>query len=354
MNAKYVTRLLCLGFLATAALFSLIQPAPATDDQLASLAGPPAKTPEEEKKTFQLPPGFQIDLVASEPQIVDPVAMAFDEAGRLFVAEMRGYPNGGIGRGNIHSGVVKLLEDRDGDGFYETSTVFVDGLGLPTSVMPYKQGLLIAVAPDLIYCEDRDGDGKADTRRKLYTGFGTDNIQQLLNGLQWGLDNWIYGCAGSNGGSVQSVEKPDAPPVVLQRSRDPFSSRRSPAAWKRPREGGNTPWQPTIGGTGSRTRIASILRQIVLPDHYLRLPISVLAVSPLSVTLDIPDHGEWLAGCSRISGQCEAFSSASSAPVAGRTIPRCAPVCPQRSWSQVDLSRRLAVRSSTRQISVST
>ena len=216
MKSQFASRLLCISSLVLVASFSLVLSAPSTDDQLPSLAGPPAKSPEDEKKTFQIPPGFQIDLVASEPQVVDPVAMAFDEAGRLYVAEMRGYPNGGVGRGNIHSGVVKLLEDRDGDGFFETSTVFADGLGLPTSVMPYKKGLLIAVAPDLLFCEDRDGDGKAEIRHTLYTGFGVDNIQQLLNGLQWGLDNWVYGCAGSNGGSVQSVEKPDAPPVVLR------------------------------------------------------------------------------------------------------------------------------------------
>src|ERR1700722_15759748 len=180
MKLQYASRMLCLGSLVLLATFSLALSAPGTDDQLPSLAGPPAKTPEDEKKTFQISPGFQIDLVASEPQVVDPVAMAFDEAGRLYVAEMRGYPNGGVGRGNIHSGVVKLLEDRDGDGFYETSTVFADGLRLPTSVMPYKKGLLIAVAPDLIYCEDRDGDGKADARRTLYTGFGVDNIQKLM------------------------------------------------------------------------------------------------------------------------------------------------------------------------------
>src|SRR4051812_17575309 len=73
---------------------------------------PVAKSPEEEKKTFQLAPGFQIDLVASEPQVIDPVAMAFDARGRLFVAELRGYPNGGVAGGNTKTGVIKLLEDR--------------------------------------------------------------------------------------------------------------------------------------------------------------------------------------------------------------------------------------------------
>src|SRR5262245_58003919 len=81
------------------------------------------KAPADEMKTFQLAPGFRIELVASEPQIMDPVAMAFDQDGRLYVAEMRGYPNDGNGTGHITSGCIKLLADKDGDGVYETATV---------------------------------------------------------------------------------------------------------------------------------------------------------------------------------------------------------------------------------------
>src|SRR5262245_9591738 len=84
--------------------------------------------PKEEQKTFQIVKGFKIELVASEPDVVDPVAMAFDERGRIFVCEMRGYPNGGVGGGVISSGRIKLLEDKDGDGFYESSKVFAEGL----------------------------------------------------------------------------------------------------------------------------------------------------------------------------------------------------------------------------------
>ena len=85
--------------------------------------GPPLKnseplSPSAELKSFRVPKGFRVELVASEPDVVDPVAMAFDEKGRIFVAEMRGYPNAGVGTGDITSGRIKLLEDRDGDGFY--------------------------------------------------------------------------------------------------------------------------------------------------------------------------------------------------------------------------------------------
>src|SRR5262249_24482325 len=173
-------------------------------------------SPREEMTTFRVPKGFKVELVASEPQVIDPVAMAFDEYGRIFVAEMPGYPNGGVATGKITSGRVKLLEDRDGDGFYETSTVFLEGLRFPTSVMPYTGGLLVANAPDPLYAGDTKGTGKADKVRTLYTGFELKNIQQLPSGFQWGLDNWVYACAGGVGGSITSAEKPDAPAVLLR------------------------------------------------------------------------------------------------------------------------------------------
>src|SRR5436309_12949934 len=110
-------------YLAALAVFALTVAAVADDPKP---VGP--KTPDEERATFQLAPGFRIELVASEPQIADPVAMAFDQNGRLYVAEMRGYPNDGFGTGNITSGCIKLLEDKDGDGVYETVTRFAYGL----------------------------------------------------------------------------------------------------------------------------------------------------------------------------------------------------------------------------------
>jgi putative membrane-bound dehydrogenase-like protein len=244
-------------------------------------------SPREELATIRVPKGFRVELVACEPEVVDPVAMAFDEEGRLFVAEMRGYPNAGIATGKIHSGKIKLLEDRDGDGFYERSTVFAEGLRFPTSVMPWKGGLLVAVAPDIVYFEDTDGDGRANRQRSLYTGFDLSNIQQLVNSLQWGLDNWVYACAGTQGGTVRSPEKPDARPVTLRSRGIRFHPDR-PGSLE-PTSGGGQfglapdDWQHWFTATNSQH-----LRQIVLPDHYLRRN-PALAV-PAAV-LDIPDHG---------------------------------------------------------------
>src|SRR5947209_3298451 len=111
-------------------------------------------TPAEELKTFKLAPGFRMELAAAEPNVIDPVAMSFDENGRLYVAEMSGYPNAGVGTGTINTGKIRLLEDRDGDGVFEKSTVFAEGLRFPMSVLPWKGGIIVAVAPEIIYLED--------------------------------------------------------------------------------------------------------------------------------------------------------------------------------------------------------
>src|SRR3954468_8467620 len=143
-------------------------------------------SPKDELATFKIAKGFTVRLAASEPDIVDPVAMCFDDKGRLFVCEMRGYPNGGVGTGNETRGRIKLLEDRDGDGVFETSRIFAEGLRFPMGITPYKDGVIVAVAPDILYLEDTNGDGKADKTTVLYTGFNLANIQQMVNGLQWG------------------------------------------------------------------------------------------------------------------------------------------------------------------------
>lgn len=244
-------------------------------------------SPREELATFRLLPGFRAELVACEPEVVDPVAMAFDERGRIFVAEMRGYPNGGRGTGTITTGRIKCLTDTDGDGLYETSTLYAEGLRFPTGVMPYKGGLLVANAPDLLYLEDTDDDGRSDKRRVLYTGFGVENIQQLLNSLQWGLDNWVHGCAGSNGGTVTCPEKPDFPALTLRNRHVRFHPD-IPGSLEPTSGGGQYGLSPDAFGRWFTATNSQHLRHIVLPDHYLRRN-PYLTVS--AVTLDIPDHG---------------------------------------------------------------
>ncbi|MEO5820326.1 MAG: PVC-type heme-binding CxxCH protein, partial [Vicinamibacteraceae bacterium] len=148
--------------------------------------GPPY-SPAESMATMQLEAGYRIELVAAEPDIQSPVAMDFDEQGRLFVVEMPGYP-----LDTAPTGRVKLLEDTDGDGRYETSRIFADGLVLPTGVMRWKKGVLVTAAPDLLYFEDTNGDGRADVRTVVITGFAVTNPQHMVNGPVYGLDNWIH------------------------------------------------------------------------------------------------------------------------------------------------------------------
>ncbi|WP_229215106.1 PVC-type heme-binding CxxCH protein [Dyadobacter bucti] len=143
--------------------------------------------PDQALATFQLAEGFQIEMIASEPLIADPVAMEIDEYGRMYVVEMHGYPLDKSG-----SGKIKLLSDADGDGKMDDSKVFAEGLMLPTGVMRWKKGIIVTDAPNVLYLEDTDGDGKADVKDTLITGFALSNPQHNLNNPILGLDNWIY------------------------------------------------------------------------------------------------------------------------------------------------------------------
>jgi putative membrane-bound dehydrogenase-like protein len=166
-------------------------------------------------ESFEIHPGFKLVPIATEPLVTDPVAMAYDADGRAYVVEMRGYPY----PENQPSGNVTLLTDKDGDGVFDSRSIFVGGLSWPTGVVPYYGGVFIAVAPDILFAMDLNGDGVADVKRKFFTGFGTQNVQGLVNGLLWGTDGWIYGSSGSNGGEIRNLARPDAKPVTL-RGRD--------------------------------------------------------------------------------------------------------------------------------------
>lgn len=169
-----------------------------------------AKTVEESLATFNLLPGFRIEVAAAEPQIVDPVAFDWGTDGRLWVAEMRDYPNGIEWHGpgdplGVPGGRVKVLEDRDRDGRYETAQLFLDDLAFPNTVKAWRKGVLVAAGGEVIYAEDSNGDGQADIRRVLFRGFGNGNQQHRVNGLRWGLDHWVHLANGDSGGTVTSL-----------------------------------------------------------------------------------------------------------------------------------------------------
>jgi glucose/arabinose dehydrogenase/mono/diheme cytochrome c family protein len=158
---------------------------------------PPPKplSAEEELATFKLPSGFRAELVAAEPLVETPVALAWDEKGRLFVCEMRDYMQNveGIGEDQTNGRIV-MLEDADGDGRMDKRTVFAEGLRMPRAVMCVNGGLLVGEPPNLWFMKDTDGDGVADTKESIDASFGTGGGQpeHMANTPVWMLDNWIY------------------------------------------------------------------------------------------------------------------------------------------------------------------
>lgn len=159
--------------------------------------------PEDALKTIRVADGYEVQLVAREPQTMDPVDLAWDSRGRIWVVEMADYPTGIDGE---PGGRIRVLEDRDGDGFYETSTLFLDRLKYPNSVFPWRDGVIFVTADSIRFARDTDGDGRADEDEALFTGFESGNAQHQLGSLQWGLDNWIHVGNGDSKGSLVSVK----------------------------------------------------------------------------------------------------------------------------------------------------
>jgi putative membrane-bound dehydrogenase-like protein len=197
---------------------------------LAAIAAEPLKFPSipptppaEAEKTFETLHGFRMELLAAEPLVTDPVALAYDEDGRAYVAEMNDYPYTDKAHHKASQenptdapiGKIRLLIDDDGDGKFDRSTVFADGLSWPTGVACWKGGIIVTATPDVWYFKDTDDDGVADVREKLLTGFKKLNVQAVMNNPIWGLDHRIYLSGGSNGGEIA---RPGGKPLALRRA----------------------------------------------------------------------------------------------------------------------------------------
>jgi len=154
-------------------------------------------SPEESMKTVQLPVGFEMTLFASEPMIINPMSMAWDERGRLYVIETVDYPNEVRTEGGNDQ--IKILEDTDGDGKADKSTVFAENLNIPTSIMAVNGGVLISMAPDFVFLKDTDGDDVADVREVVMTGWGKSDTHAGPSNLKYGFDNKIWGVLGYSG-----------------------------------------------------------------------------------------------------------------------------------------------------------
>ena len=187
-----------------ASLVCLTTPAAAAD------AKPPAGplAPADALASFELEPGLAVELVAAEPLVVSPCAVAWDERGRMYVAENRGHPTGGPNGDAV--GRIALLEDMDADGLPDRRTDFATGLTFPNGVMPWRGGLIVTCAPDVLFLKDTDGDGKSDTREVLLTGFAVTGSTQLrVNDPTLGPDGWVHLAGGLSGGVVFSPKHPD-------------------------------------------------------------------------------------------------------------------------------------------------
>jgi len=151
----------------------------------------PAIAPAESQKSILVPPGFEVRLFASEPEVVNPVAMTWDERGRLWVLELYEFPKGAP-KGEPGRDRIKILEDTNADGKADKVTVFADGFSLATGLALGHGGVYVGAAPNLYFLQDTNGDLRADVRTVLKTGFGLEDRHELLNGFTWGPDGWLY------------------------------------------------------------------------------------------------------------------------------------------------------------------
>lgn len=203
----------------------------ARPEELASITYPPGgpMKPTEAASKMGTHPEFDLSLVASEPLVEKVISLDWDPAGRLWVAETPEYPGGRTinkndrmialwnanNPGVVPSGDkedrpardrISWLEDTNGDGVMDRKHVFYEGLELVTSLVFYKDGVIVSQAPDILWIRDTDGDGKADKVEKLYTGFGTFDTHAVMNNLRWGMDGWIYGAVGYSAGNPTSPD----------------------------------------------------------------------------------------------------------------------------------------------------
>ena len=236
--------------------------------------------------SYELHPTLELTLFAREPDVVDPVALTFDEFGRAYVVEMRDYPYG-FGANRTPGGTIRLLEDHDGDGRADRSRLFAQNLSFPTSVAAWNGGVLVMAPPEILFLQDTDGDGTADRREVVIAGLVLGVTDSNANGLRWALDNWIHAVNGGNGGSAKSPTSPF--PAVELRDRD-FRFR--------PASGAIELTSHTGGGFGlvfddwgrsfTPHNVNHLQQRIADADAFLQNP----GLPPIETTHSISDHGD--------------------------------------------------------------
>jgi putative heme-binding domain-containing protein len=192
--------------------FSLFMPAAIFAQQAPLVAPTEARSPQEQQALFRLPKGFQIELIAAEPEIQKPMNLAFDAAGRLYVTQSVEYPfpaTSGTPRDTI-----KVITDTNGDGVPDKVSTFAKGLNIPIGVLPLNDRVVLGYGiPRIDRFEDTDGDGQADARKPYFTGFGFDDTHGMASSFNWWLDGWVYACHGFR--NTSTVAGADGRPITM-------------------------------------------------------------------------------------------------------------------------------------------
>lgn len=242
-------------------------------------------SPEESMKKLNVAKGYKVSLFASEPHVFDPVSLEFDEQGNAYVIEMPDYPYE-VEPGKGH-GRIRILKDTDGDGKIDQSIIFAENVTEATSMLPWKGGLIVTAAPNILYLKDTNGDGKSDIREILFSGFFQNNSEAQVTSLKLGIDNWIYANNRGQSGKVIYSKSPDATPVEVRGAdfrfrldRDVFELETGPGQFGQ-----------TIDDWGHRffTENSIHLQQAVIPWRYTHRH-AFMPSSKFNVT--ITDHEE--------------------------------------------------------------
>ncbi len=282
---QFQSKRLVLGYLGLAFCFQSTLSKAQTESTLDTQAFPMAApvSPKESIHSFELLDGFRMELLAAEPLVTDPVAMQYDENGLAYVVEMNDYPYTDTSldvawkeQTSAAIGKVRVLEDTDGDGRFDKSTVFAEGLSWPTGLACWKGGVFVTATPDVWYLKDTNGDNRADVRRKVLTGFRKFNVQAVMNNLAWGLDHRIYAAGASNGGDIRMPSNDEGKPTRLGRN----DFRIDPVTESFEILSGGARFGNTFDNFGNRfiCNIRNPVQHIVLQQRYLarnpQLPVS--------------------------------------------------------------------------------
>ena len=253
------------------------------------------------KRDFEVEPGISLQLIASEPLVIDPVAFTFDEYANMYVVEHRGYPDPAEGgQPTKKDGRIAKLIDFDQDGIYDQRAEYALDFTYPNGIMYWKGGVFVTCAPDIFYLKDTTGDGQADIRKVVLTGFhDTKTAQIRMSHPTLGLDSWIYITGGLNGGNITSPEHPERDPVIYQTGDGRFN----PETFKFEVTGGKSQFGLTIDPFGRRFGCSN------------RHPVQHIVIEPQSLARNpfLP-HSETIQNVSKVQEEAVVY------PISGASV----------------------------------